>query len=526
MRGASLCFMPSVSVPSRDATSEFPTPLLSRKLRPPFVHRTLRPPVLPSGWQTRVRASARPPSTRQGTSEQVGTQTASGLASEQASPLYDVIVIGAGPAGLSLAASLGLEGLSVCCVDGALDKPWPNHYGVWMDEFTRVGYEECASASYDTTVVHAGGGSGGRISLPRAYLRVDRVMLKKRLMEQCAQTDVKLMERFVKSVRHDCAQWSDVVVSTPNAPSGEAEANLRARLVFDCTGHAVAFTKMDEGRALNPRLWYQAAYGIEAEVRSYPFGKDEMVLMDFRDEHVKTVAGRADSAARPTFLYVFPSGERRAFFEETSIILKEALSFDELKTRLYNRLRHQGVEVTRVIEEEFSLIPMGGALPDFQQRVVAFGGAALLVHPATGYMVGRTVRLARGLAKRVAGELGRAGEGGDMERASHACWDEVWGLATRRQRDFLIFGAELLESLDMDEMRAFFVAFFALPLDLWSRFLGYELDGPLWRLRFAVTFFVVADNRIRLRLLWAMVDIGRWRMVRSVLPEWLTAHQE
>ena len=40
-------------------------------------------------------------------------------------------------------------------------------------------------------------------------------------------------------------------------------------------------------------------------------------------------------------------------------------------------------------EEEFCYIPMGGALPDLTQRVVAVGGAAATVHPSTGYQLCR-----------------------------------------------------------------------------------------------------------------------------------------
>ena len=42
------------------------------------------------------------------------------------------------------------------------------------------------------------------------------------------------------------------------------------------------------------------------------------------------------------------------------------------------------MKVLGVEEEEYCYIPMGGELPDLAQRVVGFGGAANMVHPATG----------------------------------------------------------------------------------------------------------------------------------------------
>lgn len=43
----------------------------------------------------------------------------------------------------------------------------------------------------------------------------------------------------------------------------------------------------------------------------------------------------------------------------------------------------------QVHEEEWSYIPVGGPLPIKQQPLTAFGAAANLVHPATGFSVSR-----------------------------------------------------------------------------------------------------------------------------------------
>lgn len=42
-----------------------------------------------------------------------------------------------------------------------------------------------------------------------------------------------------------------------------------------------------------------------------------------------------------------------------------------------------------MIEEEWSYIPVGGPLPVAGQPVTAFGAAANLIHPATGYSIAR-----------------------------------------------------------------------------------------------------------------------------------------
>lgn len=47
------------------------------------------------------------------------------------------------------------------------------------------------------------------------------------------------------------------------------------------------------------------------------------------------------------------------------------------------------LQVTKVEEEEYCLIPMGGVLPVHPQRVLGIGGTAGMVHPSTGFMMSR-----------------------------------------------------------------------------------------------------------------------------------------
>jgi hypothetical protein len=65
------------------------------------------------------------------------------------------------------------------------------------------------------------------------------------------------------------------------------------------------------------------------------------------------------------------------------------------------------VQVTKIVEEEYCLIPMGGTLPKRDQRVIGVGGTAGLVHPSTGYMVARTLGAVPQLADRIVDELSR-----------------------------------------------------------------------------------------------------------------------
>jgi hypothetical protein len=78
----------------------------------------------------------------------------------------DVLVAGAGPAGLSLAAELAKQGLRVGVI--APDTSFTNNYGVWYDEFAELGLEGTLKNVYDDVLVWmddrcpAGGSDLGR----------------------------------------------------------------------------------------------------------------------------------------------------------------------------------------------------------------------------------------------------------------------------------------------------------------------------------------------------------------------------
>ena len=55
-------------------------------------------------------------------------------ASASTTARHDIAIIGAGPGGLSLAAACSKRGLNIAVIDPAINTPWPNNYGVWVDE--------------------------------------------------------------------------------------------------------------------------------------------------------------------------------------------------------------------------------------------------------------------------------------------------------------------------------------------------------------------------------------------------------
>ena len=47
----------------------------------------------------------------------------------------------------------------------------------------------------------------------------------------------------------------------------------------------------------------------------------------------------------PTFLYAMPFSDTRLFLEETSLVARPAVPFEELKQRLDARLAHYGIKI-------------------------------------------------------------------------------------------------------------------------------------------------------------------------------------
>ena len=382
----------------------------------------------------------------------------------------DVLVLGGGPAALSMAAALGAENLKVTllCPTG-MPNPWANTYGIWGDEVDELGLAHLLSHRWHNTVSCFGLGdddpaadANRMLQHHRDYGLFDRQLLQQHWLDICRHHGVRIQSGEAVGISHA------PTISTVTTGDG---VGLRARLVVDATGHKPVFVRQAHGGAVAA----QAAYGVVARFATPPIDSEQFVFMDYRCHHLSTEQRQEP----PTFLYAMHLGEDRYFVEETSLALAPAVPFAVLRQRLAQRLAQRGAAMGSIEHEEFCLFPMNPPLPARNQRVVGFGGAAAMVHPASGFMVGSLLRRGPRLAQAIAGALAQETHGSSsISGASLAqqAWDALWPAEEIGKRAFYRFGLQKLMGFDQVRLRHHFEAFFQLPDHDWYGFLTNTLS--------------------------------------------------
>nr|WJE87833.1 lycopene epsilon-cyclase [Chlorella sorokiniana] len=421
---------------------------------------------------------------------------------DPAAETADVAIVGAGPAGLALAAELAGQGLSVALV--SMESKFVNNYGVWLDEFQDLGLTHTLDAVWDDAVCYFKEQELVRVGRP--YGRVCRRRLRQHLLDRCAAAGVRFVEAEVETAS-----------SAPDAQQAELHLTdgrtVRCRLPVLASGVAAGkLLRYEDGV---PPVAAQTAYGIEAEVAGYAdnYPPDAMLFMDFRRHHTGLYDGTASrqqpgksqhgsnglwgtEGEVPSFLYAMPLGGNRVFLEETCLVARPPMPFATLKRRLERRCKALGIKIGELHEEEWSYIPVGGPLPLPDQPAAAFGAAASLVHPATGYSITRSLREAPAVARAVRVALD---EQPSAAAAVRFVWEALWTQERRRQASFQVFGMELLCQLDTAATADFFTTFFRLPASFWRGFLASKLSS-VDLLSFAMLTWVLAPPNIKAKL--------------------------
>ncbi|CAK9184016.1 unnamed protein product [Ilex paraguariensis] len=416
--------------------------------------------------------------------------------------VVDLAVVGGGPAGLAVAQQVSEAGLSVCSIDPSPKLIWPNNYGVWVDEFEAMDLLDCLDTTWSGAVVYVNDQSTK--NLDRPYGRVNRKQLKSKMMQKCILNGVKFHQAKVIKVIHE--ESKSLLICNDGV-------TIQAAVVLDATGFSRCLVQYD--KPYNPG--YQVAYGIVAEVEEHPFDLNKMVFMDWRDSHLNNNMELKERNRRiPTFLYAMPFSSERIFLEETSLVARPGVSMEDIQERMVARLRHLGIKVKSIEEDERCVIPMGGPLPVIPQRVVGIGGTAGMVHPSTGYMVARTLAAAPIIANSIVQYFGSERSCLGNELCAEV-WKDLWPIERRRQREFFCFGMDILLKLDLHATRRFFDAFFDLEPRYWHGFLSSRLFLPEL-IFFGLSLFSHASNTSRIEIM-AKGTLPLVKMINNLLQD-------
>ena len=216
--------------------------------------------------------------------------------------------------------------------------------------------------------------------------------------------------------------------------------------------------------------------------------------MDFRSDHLSN----QDLSSSPSFLYAMDLGNEIFFVEETSLASYPALSQDQLKKRLLTRLNKKGIKINEIHHEENCLFPMNLPLPFKKQSVLGFGGAASMVHPASGYMIGSLLRRAPLLAEKLAIFLKNPNYS-SLDLATKG-WEVLWPNELIQRHKLYQYGLQRLMSFDESRLRSFFNNFFKLSTKEWVGFLTNT--HPLPKLIYVMSkMFIKSPLNIKLGML-------------------------
>lgn len=358
---------------------------------------------------------------------------------------HDVIVAGDGPAAAAVVNECVRRGLDVIAVGPSAS--WQGTYGMWRDEAPDLP-AACFTCVSAVTVVRA----RGERRFDRPYGVIDNAVLR-------AHLGLDAVRRHGRVERQ--ADIGDLALAYLD--DGEV---LAARWLVDATGRC-------DGAA------WQTAYGAVVSA-------SDLERAGVAGDAATVMAWLPDTDP-PCFVYAVPV-RQGWLVEVTSLAARPAIDPHRLRLVLVGLLGEATVVAAEALgRTETVRIPMGGRpLPEAGGRIVAFGTAGGLAHPATGYSLAASLGAAGRLASAIA-------IGDDPVTA-------LWSTGARRTRTLHEAGLEVLLRLDGNGLVDFFEAFFAAPQDLWSDYL--RVDASDDRVAAAMrAVFRAAPWSVRRRLL-------------------------
>jgi lycopene beta-cyclase len=390
--------------------------------------------------------------------------------------MTSVLVVGGGPAGRALAAECAALGSETVLVDRAPSAPWQATYGAWVDELP-PGLPAPAATAEGRVIARTSH------TLGRRYAVLDVPALRAHFDERLSAGGVRVVTGRV----------------TGHAQSAVLLANgvrLHADVIVDAGGHRAPLRGAGPTGSAEPQpprataggavAAEQTAYGVvvDAAAAAALLNPGEALFMDWRPDH--------GEQGWPTFLYAVPLGRGAVLLEETSLARRPGLPLPLLRRRLLARLAHHGIAAPADAPVERVRFPVDRprhAAPG----VLGFGAAAPLLHPATGFSVADSLRMAPAVANALVSD------------GLPAARRLVWSTQARAVHRLRRIGLEAMLRMPPESVPDFFETFFTLPERHQRTYLSARDDLP-GLLAAMSALFVRADGRLRYRLVGPAVQ--------------------
>ncbi|MGQ0573945.1 MAG: lycopene cyclase family protein [Pseudonocardia sp.] len=379
-----------------------------------------------------------------------------------ASATDDVLVVGGGPAGRALAAATARCGLRTTLLDPAPDQPWRALYGAWSADLPADLPERVVAARARGRAI-----TTGEHDLGWEYAVLDVPALRAHLDDEMAAAGVRVRAGRALPVdgddrrrgTRDRARGGDRRSWTggraqggPASRNGDhgtacvalaGAASASARVVVDAGGRWQPLSAHRPGRL--PAEQTAVGLVVDEAVATPLVAPGEALFMDWRRDH--------GEPGWPTFLYAIPLGGGRVLLEETSLARRPGLPLPVLRRRLLARLARHGIVPPADADEDRVHFPVDPP----RHPGLGFGAAAPFVHPATGFSVAASLRLAPALARALAAHAGSPTD------AVAAARRVLWPPAARVVHALRHVGLEALLRMPPEQVPGFFAVFFDLP---------------------------------------------------------------
>ncbi|MEV0946634.1 lycopene cyclase family protein [Rhodococcus sp. NPDC049939] len=365
--------------------------------------------------------------------------------------VWDVAIVGLGPAGRALAHRCTALGLSVASVDPLPQRSWTATYAAWEDELPDWLPRDAVASRVARPVVW----TRRRHTIARTYCVLNAPVLQSMLTKDSGTV---FTGRAV-SLSPTCVHLTD----------GSA---LKARVVVDA-----------RGTGAGADLAQQTAYGVvvEPDLAARALAGEDAVFMDWRRDN------GAPTSAAPSFLYGVPLARDKYLLEETCLVGHPPIPLSVLTSRLHHRLRARGVVVppdSQVERVRFAVEPPHQARNSCSSGLVPFGSRAGLMHPGTGFSVATSLEYADVLARHL-----RDGSA-----------EGLWPWRARVVHPLRSLGLRVLLNLEPEQVPEFFEHFFDLPIRLQTAYLS-DRANPRGMLSAMRKMFLASSSDIRREIL-------------------------